>query len=127
MTDAPDSSNIENMGLPISGGGMRENDPVCGMSVDPSKAAAKQEFQGNTYHFCSKRCAERFAKEPDKFLSAPGISGMQTAHGGENAHGVGAIHRGSADEGGPTGQAAVALPVSPETTQTVTAKSALYT
>jgi Cu+-exporting ATPase len=127
MSDDADSSNIKNVGLPILGAGVREKDPVCGMTVHPSKAAAKQEFLGNTYHFCSKRCAERFATEPDKFLSAPGIFGMQTAHGGENAHGVGALHRGSADEGGPTGQAPVALPVSPETTQTVTAKSALYT
>ena len=127
MSDAADSSNIKNVGLPILGTGVREKDPVCGMTVDPSKAAAKQEFQGNTYYFCSKRCAERFAKEPDKFLSAPGISGTETAHSGDRAHGVGAIHRGSADEDALTGKAPVALPASPETTQTVTAKPALYT
>ena len=127
MSDAADSSNIKNVGLPILGTGVREKDPVCGMTVDPSKAAAKQEFQGNTYYFCSKRCAERFAKEPDKFLSAPGISGTETAHSGDRAHGVGAIHRDSADEDALTGKAPVALPASPETTQTVTTKPALYT
>ena len=95
MADAADSSNIKNMGLPIVGGGVREKDPVCGMTVDPSKAAAKQEYRRNTYHFCSKRCAERFAKEPEKFLSAPGSSGMETAHNSDSAHGVNSGRRGT--------------------------------
>ena len=127
MSDAADSSNIKNVGLPILGAGVREKDPVCGMTVDPTKAAAKQAFQGNTYYFCSKRCAERFAKEPEKFLSAPGISGMETAHSGETAHGVGAVHRGSAAEAALTKEAPLGSQGSPQTTQTITAKSALYT
>src|ERR1700686_782041 len=127
MTDAPDSSNIKNMGLPILGGGMREKDPVCGMSVDPSKAAAKQEFRGNTYYFCSKRCAERFAKEPDKFLLAPGISGMETAPSGASAHGVDAVRRGAADEGVLSGKTSVALQAGSETTQATGVKPGLYT
>jgi Cu+-exporting ATPase len=127
MSDAADSSNIKNVGLPILGAGVREKDPVCGMTVDPTKAAAKQAFQGNTYYFCSKRCAERFAKEPEKFLSAPGISGMETAHSGETAHGVGGVHRGSAGEAALTKEAPVGSQGSPQTTQTITAKSALYT
>src|ERR1700732_3337837 len=127
MSDAADSSNIKNVGLPILGAGVREKDPVCGMTVDPAKAAAKQAFQGNTYYFCSKRCAERFTKEPEKFLSAPGISGMETAHSGETAHAVGAVHRGSAAEAALTTEAPVGSQGSPQTTQTITAKSALYT
>src|SRR6266446_6696170 len=47
-------------------------DPVCGMTVVPEKAAAKIEHAGKTYYFCSKRCAERFSSEPEKFLVAPG-------------------------------------------------------
>src|ERR1700682_5672468 len=86
MANGADSSNIKNGGLPILGTGVREKDPVCGMTVDPSKAAAKQEFQGNTYYFCSKRCAERFAKEPEKFLAAPGTSGMAPHSGGGAQH-----------------------------------------
>src|ERR1700682_2848892 len=93
MSDTADSSNIKNVGLPILGTGVREKDPVCGMTVDPNKAVVKQEFQGNTYYFCSERCAERFAKEPDKFLSAPESSGMETAHSGDIAHGVDDVHR----------------------------------
>ena len=56
-----------------------EKDPVCGMMVDPRKSAAKTEYGGETYHFCSTRCAERFAKEPAKFLAAPATAGMTEA------------------------------------------------
>ncbi|HXM91344.1 MAG TPA: heavy metal translocating P-type ATPase, partial [Candidatus Dormibacteraeota bacterium] len=127
MANGADSSNIKNGGLPILGTGVREKDPVCGMTVDPSKAAAKQEFQGNTYYFCSKRCAERFAKEPEKFLLAPGTSGMETAHSGDIAHGVDDVQRGASVGSVLTGKTPVALQAGPEPTQTVTAKSALYT
>jgi Cu+-exporting ATPase len=124
MTDAADSSNIKNVGLPILGA--REKDPVCGMTVDPVKAAAKQEFRGTTYYFCSKRCAERFAKEPEKFLSAPGSSGMETAHTGDSAHGV-AVRRGPSVGGGLPGKTPHPLTADSQTTQTVAAKSAQYT
>ncbi len=127
MSDAADSSNIKNVGLPILGTGVREKDPVCGMVVDPHKAAAKQEFRGTTYYFCSKRCAERFAKEPERFLSAPGISGMETAPSGETRHGGGTVHRGTAVEATLTKKTPVMLQASPETSQTAAAKSALYT
>src|SRR5882757_4706916 len=55
-------------------------DPVCGMTVVPEKAAAKVEHAGKTYYFCSKRCAERFSTEPEKFLPAPGTARMDHAH-----------------------------------------------
>src|SRR6266576_2200195 len=54
-------------------------DPVCGMAVVPEKAAAKIEHAGKTYYFCSKGCAERFSKETEKFLAAPGLAGMNHA------------------------------------------------
>ena len=40
--------------LPILGAA-RVNDPVCGMMVDPQKAAGKVEHAGKTYYFCSTR------------------------------------------------------------------------
>jgi Cu+-exporting ATPase len=43
-------------------------DPVCGMSVDEKKAAAKHEYQGKTYYFCAVGCKEKFAQAPEKFL-----------------------------------------------------------
>lgn len=44
-------------------------DPVCGMSVEPAKAAAHLDHAGQTYYFCSRHCADRFAAEPDRFLA----------------------------------------------------------
>ena len=59
-----------------------EIDPVCGMTVDPSRAAAQVEHGGKTWSFCSKGCAEKFRKEPERFSSKgekktkiPGSSG----------------------------------------------------
>jgi len=65
--------------LPILGSAPPVKDPVCGMTVDPQKAAGKVEHRGKTYYFCSKNCAERFSKEPEKFLAAPGTAGMEHA------------------------------------------------
>jgi Cu+-exporting ATPase len=65
--------------LPILTSAPRVKDPVCGMMVDPQKSAGKIEHAGKTYFFCSPRCAERFEKEPKKFLAAPGTAGMEHA------------------------------------------------
>src|SRR5205807_4120313 len=48
-----------------------ERDPVCGMSVDPQRAAAKVAYAAKTYYFCAPGCARRFEKEPEKYLQAP--------------------------------------------------------
>ena len=63
------------MSLPISPGPPKDKDPVCGMMVAPERAAAKLEHGEKTYYFCSQGCAERFSKEPEKFLAAPGAAG----------------------------------------------------
>ncbi|HET8923492.1 MAG TPA: heavy metal translocating P-type ATPase [Candidatus Acidoferrum sp.] len=63
--------------LPVPGSTSKHKDPVCGMTVDPAKAAGKVEHGGKTFYFCSARCAERFSLEPGKFLAAPGTTGMQ--------------------------------------------------
>ncbi len=55
-------------------------DPVCGMTVNPQKAAARAEHDGKTYFFCSTRCGERFRAEPGRFLAAPGTAGMEHGH-----------------------------------------------
>src|SRR5258708_1840117 len=62
--------------LPILQGPARHKDPVCGMMVVPEKAAAKVAHAGKTYYFCSKSCAERFSREPEKFLVAPSTGSM---------------------------------------------------
>lgn len=37
-----------------------EIDPICGMAVDPARAAATSERDGRTVHFCSIGCRDRF-------------------------------------------------------------------
>jgi Cu+-exporting ATPase len=44
-------------------------DPVCGMTVDPAKAAGSFEHEGTTYYFCGKGCLAKFAADPKKYLS----------------------------------------------------------
>ena len=44
-------------------------DPVCGMTVDPAKAAGSFEHDGTTYYFCGKGCLAKFSADPQKFLS----------------------------------------------------------
>src|SRR5713226_8913486 len=62
--------------LPIFATPPKLKDPVCGMAVDPEKAAGKVEHAGETFYFCSKGCAERFSREPEKFLAAPSTGSM---------------------------------------------------
>lgn len=44
-------------------------DPVCGMNVDPDDAAASEDYQGRTYHFCSEKCRDKFTDDPEGWLS----------------------------------------------------------
>ena len=52
-----------------------EHDPVCGMKVDPSEAAASIEHHGATVYFCSENCAAKFRAAPEKYVQAnPGAA-----------------------------------------------------
>jgi len=44
-------------------------DPVCGMMVDPDRAAGHLEHGGTAYYFCSKSCVAKFSADPAKYLS----------------------------------------------------------
>ncbi len=44
-------------------------DPICGMTVDPAKAAGRYNHKGTTYYFCGTSCLERFRADPDRALS----------------------------------------------------------
>jgi YHS domain-containing protein len=59
-------------------------DPVCKMTVDPDKAAARVEYQGATYYFCSQACHQQFTAHPKKYAAHKPGGG----HGG-HAHGPG--------------------------------------
>jgi len=46
-------------------------DPVCGMSVDPDTAkGGSHVHEGTSYYFCNPRCKEKFAADPERYLSA---------------------------------------------------------
>jgi copper-(or silver)-translocating P-type ATPase len=45
-----------------------ERDPVCGMTVDTAKAAARMEHGGKTYYFCAPGCAKKFSANPRAYL-----------------------------------------------------------
>ena len=42
-------------------------DPVCGMQVDPGKAAGHTQHQGKTYYFCSAGCKRKFEENPGRY------------------------------------------------------------
>jgi YHS domain-containing protein len=61
--------------LPSSGAEIRKReeirmvkDPVCGMDVDETKAAATSVYEGTTYYFCAQACKDAFEKAPAKYL-----------------------------------------------------------
>jgi YHS domain-containing protein len=44
-----------------------ERDVVCGMNVDPAKAAATSDYHGKTFYFCAKVCKNKFDADPQKY------------------------------------------------------------
>lgn len=47
-------------------------DPVCGMTVQPERAAGSSTFRGTTFYFCSKGCKTKFDADPEHFVPSPG-------------------------------------------------------
>lgn len=45
-------------------------DPVCGMDVDPKKAAAQSSYQGKKVYFCAVECKVRFDADPGRYASS---------------------------------------------------------
>lgn len=43
-------------------------DPVCGMMVDPERTRHQAGYGGQTFHFCSARCREKFVADPERYL-----------------------------------------------------------
>ncbi len=46
----------------------KATDPVCGMTVDTSSAAAVSTYAGQTYYFCSTACKKEFDEQPSRFV-----------------------------------------------------------
>lgn len=45
-----------------------EKDPVCGMQVDPAKAAGRADYKGKTYYFCAASCKSKFEANPGQYV-----------------------------------------------------------
>lgn len=50
-------------------------DPVCGMTIDPERAAASEHHGDHAHYFCSTVCARAFREAPDRYHSARPRSG----------------------------------------------------
>ncbi len=64
---------------------MKVIDPVCGMTIDVSDAAALSKYKGTTYFFCSKACRENFEKNPETSVSEKSETLPKTEGGRESA------------------------------------------
>ncbi|GAB5460661.1 heavy metal translocating P-type ATPase [Hoeflea alexandrii] len=51
---------------PVDG---KVKDPVCGMDVALDKGKPALEYKGNTFHFCSTGCHDKFERDPYFYLS----------------------------------------------------------
>src|SRR6476646_9258253 len=43
-------------------------DPICGMTVEKSKAKYKTDFQGKTFYFCCAGCKQKFEQSPERYV-----------------------------------------------------------
>ena len=74
-------------------------DPVCGMQVDPATAAARADYKGETYYFCSTSCRAKFEAAPETWLGQETRRptcrhghGRAHAHNHPHGHGTGHTH-----------------------------------
>jgi Cu+-exporting ATPase len=45
-----------------------EKDVVCGMQVDPAKAAGTSLHNGKTFYFCCPVCKKKFDANPGQYV-----------------------------------------------------------
>ncbi|WP_108471388.1 heavy metal translocating P-type ATPase [Rhodanobacter thiooxydans] len=64
----PVADDYANHDHPDHGHAHAAKDPVCGMTVDPQTAKYHADHDGQTYHFCSARCHEKFTADPSAYL-----------------------------------------------------------
>lgn len=63
-------------------------DPVCGMTVDPTKSPHHAVHAGHDYAFCSAGCRTKFLADPEKYLSPPTDRPASARPAAENAPGT---------------------------------------
>jgi Cu+-exporting ATPase len=55
-------------------------DPICGMTVEPDRAAGRYDYKGVPYYFCAASCLEKFKADPEGALQ-PASSGPTESGG----------------------------------------------
>ena len=58
-------------------------DPVCGMTVEPERAAGTAVHEGKTYYFCSTHCRSAFERDPARYVGS-----NKAEHVGHAGHGM---------------------------------------
>ncbi|MGQ0535058.1 MAG: YHS domain-containing protein [Methanobacteriota archaeon] len=48
--------------------GSTTKDPVCGMTVEPAKAAGSSAHGRATFYFCSPSCKSKFDADPHRYM-----------------------------------------------------------
>ncbi len=46
----------------------KTKDLVCGAELEQGKSAARHDYDGKTYEFCSEECKDSFAQNPRNFI-----------------------------------------------------------
>lgn len=67
--DQHDHSGHHHSQLSVTADAMIAKDPVCGMVVELDQGKLSREYGGKTHHFCSQKCHDKFAADPEHFLS----------------------------------------------------------
>jgi len=66
-TDGQPAGDTASTGDTAASGGAAVTDPVCGMSVDPTSAAATVTHGGVEHAFCSTGCRDAFTADPSRY------------------------------------------------------------
>ncbi len=79
--------------------GPAATDPVCGMTVEPAKAAGTATHAGQAYYFCSKHCLAKFEAEPERYVGGAAANGRpdESSHGAGGHEQRGATHASQRD------------------------------
>ncbi|HVV93847.1 MAG TPA: heavy metal translocating P-type ATPase [Hyphomicrobiales bacterium] len=61
-------------------------DPVCGMTVDPTRSPHSAEHGGRLYHFCSAGCRTKFVAAPERYAGNDGDAAPAHDHRRDDHH-----------------------------------------
>ena len=62
-------------------------DPVCGMNLDPARAAGVRSVMGRTFYLCSAACLAKFDRDPDGYAQRTGSAAVSAGQEHHQHHG----------------------------------------